>query len=299
MIPSYAYEQIKAAYSEDDVSLIEKGWSAKRPQTLRANTIKTTAEDLAKLFDDAGLTYQRVPWYQDAFIMEKATHAELEGLESYREGLFYMQSLSSMIPALVVNPKPGSDILDMCAAPGGKTTQLAALSSQKAHITACEMHVPRAEKLRFNLERQGVGCVNILRQDSRNLDDFFTFDTVLIDAPCSGSGTLYAQDPRVAERFTAQLVQKSVKAQRALLKKAFKLTRPGNSFVYSTCSILPQENEQQVESLLKSCDAKIVPIHIENSEDIPLLPTTLTGALLVRPSELFEGFFVARIQRCS
>ena len=117
----------------------------------------------------------------------------------------------------------------MCAAPGGKTTQISALTGGEARITACEMHVPRAERLEFNLARQGARNVTVMRVDARRLDDYFSFDQILVDAPCSGSGTLDAADPKMPKRFTPTLVEKSVKAQRALLAKALRLLKPGGA----------------------------------------------------------------------
>ena len=101
-----------------------------------------------------------------------------------------MQSLSSMLPPVILEPKEGKDILDMAAAPGGKTTQMAALTNNKAHITACEMNNIRIEKLKYNLEKQGASCVYVMNKDSRQIDDFFSFDQILLDSPCSGSGTI-------------------------------------------------------------------------------------------------------------
>ena len=95
-----------------------------------------------------------------------------------------------MLPAIILQPKEKMDILDMTAAPGGKTTQMAALTNNKAHITACEMNKIRFERMKYNLEKQGATCVFAMNQDSRRIDDFFSFDQILLDAPCSGSGTL-------------------------------------------------------------------------------------------------------------
>lgn len=118
-----------------------------RPVTLRANTIKTTAEDIENALDLANITYERVPWYPDAFVIHGADERALRGTDIYMSGEIYLQGLSSMLPALLLHPLPHSDILDMCAAPGGKTSQIAALTGNASHLTACELHAPRAEKL--------------------------------------------------------------------------------------------------------------------------------------------------------
>ena len=111
-------------------------------------------------------------------------------MDIYKNGKIYLQSLSSMLPPIVLNPMPKNDILDMTAAPGGKTTQIAALSNNEANITACEINKIRAERLRYNLDKQGASSVFVMLEDARNIDNFFSFDQILLDSPCSGSGTI-------------------------------------------------------------------------------------------------------------
>ena len=153
-----------------------------------------------------------------------------------------MQSLSSMIPPIILNPQQGSDILDMTAAPGGKTTQIAAMTNNKANITACEMNKIRAEKLKYNIEKQKAN-VYVMIQDARMIDNFFAFDQILLDAPCSGSGTLNVNE-NFRKNFTQKLIDKSNKAQIVLLRKAIEILKKKHEMIYSTCSILESENEK-------------------------------------------------------
>lgn len=185
----------------------------------------------------------------------------------------------------------------MAAAPGGKTTQMAALSNNKAHITACEMNNIRIEKLKYNIEKQGASCVYIMQKDSRQIDDFFSFDQILLDAPCSGSGTLNFEDKNIDKYFTLKLIEKSTKAQFALLNKAVKILKKGQEMVYSTCSILSQENEEIVEKVMKENKIEIVPINFEGIEHLPILPTKIKGTVCVCPNELYEGFFIIKLKK--
>lgn len=146
---------------------------------------------------------------------------------------------------------------------------MAALSNDEAMITAVEKNKIRADRLRFNLERQGALRVNVLEQDARKLDDFFSFDKVLLDAPCSGSGTSNV----FSEKFTEELTYRSVITQMELLKKASKVVKVGGEIVYSTCSILKRENEEIIQSILSSGDFEIVPIN--GFEDVPRLPVLI------------------------
>ena len=207
-----------------------------------------------------------------------------------------MQSLSAMIPAIVLEPKENENILDMAAAPGGKTTQMAAISQNKALITACEKNKIRAERLKYNIIKQGASRISVLNQDARTLDDFFSFDKILLDSPCSGSGTLYAYNKKNEKYFTEELIDRSVKVQKVLLDKALKILKPGGEMVYSTCSILNCENESIIKNVCKKYNTEIIPIDEEKFKSVPKLPTDIKGVMCVCPTELYEGFFIAKIK---
>ena len=211
----------------------------------------------------------------------------------YENGEIYMQSLSSMLPPIVLEPREKENILDMTAAPGGKTTQMSAMTDNKAYITACEKNKIRAERLKYNLQKQGAKMVNVMQEDARKLSDYFSFDKILLDAPCSGSGT----ENVLNAKFTEELIERSVKTQEELLKKALKILKPGGEMVYSTCSILKQENENLLKKFLKKSKIEIMPINL--TDEIPMLPTTLKGTVCVCPTEIYEGFFVAKIKKLS
>ncbi len=133
--------------------------------------------------------------------------------------------------------------------------------------------------------------------DATQIDDFFSFDQILLDAPCSGSGTIYLENLKLEETFRVELIERSVKTQKALLNKAINLLKPGKEMIYSTCSILKSENEEILQKVMKEKNIEIVPIEFEGMEEISFLPTTIKGTLCILPNELYEGFFVAKIRR--
>ena len=145
-----------------------------------------------------------------------------------------------MIPVLFLDLKENDSVLDMCSSPGGKTTQMASITNNSVLITAVEKNKIRSERLKYNIEKQGVKRVNIMNVDARRIDDYFKFDKILLDAPCSGSGTLYLNDKNIQDNFTTDLINRSIKAQRELLKKATKLLKKDGILVYSTSSILKE-----------------------------------------------------------
>lgn len=296
-LPQFFPDLLEEQYGKELADTIMGGFGEGRKVTLRVNTLKSSLDEVMAQLEGAGITYSRVDWYADALILENADETEVRALSIFEEGKIYMQSLSSMLPPIILGPREKADILDMAAAPGGKTTQMAALSGNRAHITACEMNAIRAERLRYNVEKQGASCVYIMQKDSRTLDDFFSFDQILLDAPCSGSGVLDINDPRLSNTFTRKLIDKSSKTQAALLKKAANLLKKGQEMVYSTCSILACENEDVVRVALPGCRLEVVPIDTEKLQGVPLLPVRLKGTVCVAPNQLYEGFFVARLRK--
>lgn len=296
-MPEFLIQMLEKQYEEEIKNKILKGYNLKRKVTFRVNTLKSNSEEIEQVLNKLNFEYEKAPWSEDAFILKDAKESDIQELEIYKQGKIYLQSLSSILPPIILKPQEGADILDMAAAPGGKTTELAALTNNKAHITACEMNNIRIEKLKYNVEKQGASCVYIMQKDSRQIDDFFSFDQILLDAPCSGSGTLNSEDNNISKYFTTKLIEKTTKSQITLLKKALKILKPNCEMVYSTCSILEKENEEIVKKAISGLNAEIVPIDFEGIENLPLLPTKLKGTLCVCPNELYEGFFIAKIKK--
>jgi len=290
-IPQFFNEMLLKQYGEEIANNIIEGYSKQRLVTLRVNTIKTNKEQIKNKLEQVGIEYEDVSWYEDALIIKNVREEEIKKLDIYEKGEIYLQSLSSMLPPIILKPKAGENILDMAAAPGGKATQIAAITENKAFITACEKNKIRVERLKYNLQKQGVGCVNVMQEDARKLSDFFSFDKILLDAPCSGSGTMSVFDAN----FSKELIDRSSKTQEELLKKALKILKSGGEMIYSTCSILSEENERVLERVLRKYNAEIIPI--ECIEGIPVFPTSIDGVLCVMPTALYEGFFVARIKK--
>ena len=295
-IPDFLVEMLKKQYGDKIVSDIVNGYNKKRVSSFRVNKLKSSKKEIEDILKKNNIRSKKVSFYDDAFILEENMESIIEELDIYKNGEIYMQSLSSMLPAIILDPKEGEDILDMTAAPGGKTTQIASIVNNKANITACEMNNVRFERLKYNIEKQGAR-VFAMQKDSRKIEDFFSFDKILLDAPCSGSGTLSVYDNKIEKYFTEKLIEKSIRAQSSLLRKATKLIKIGKEIVYSTCSILDVENENIVNEILKDNNFEIVPIKFEGMDDLPLLPTKIEGTLCIMPNELYEGFFVAKIRR--
>ncbi len=295
-IPPLLHQRLEAQYGAETAAQIEKGY-VRKVTTLRVNPLRTTRATVLAQLEAAHIAWETVDWYEDALVLPSANEDAVRALPCYEEGGIYLQSLSSMLPALVLAPKAGETVLDMAAAPGGKTTQMAALSGGQALITACEKNAIRADRLQFNLDRQGAGRVSVLRQDARFLDSLFKFDRILLDAPCSGSGTLLLEEGEPQRRMTADWLQKTAKTQKTMLLKALSLLPRGHEMVYSTCSVLAMENEDVVQNAISMDACEVVAIDHPFVAAVPMLPVKLPGTVCVCPNERFEGFFVAKLRR--
>lgn len=278
-------------YSDNYVDDILKGYNVNRRTTIRVNTLISTFEEVIQFLDKNNISYSAVSDIQNAIIINDSY--DVTKTKLYENGAIYLQSLSSMLPPLILNPKEDAHILDMCAAPGSKTTQLAALTNNKACITACEFDKIRAERLKYNLNKLGANRVTVLVKDSRNLDEFFRFDTIMLDAPCSGSGTVLLNEES-KQVFNQKVIDKCQKRQISLLKKGLSMLNKNGVLVYSTCSILKEENEQVLKACLNN-NFELLPIDKEKY-DLPYLPS-LENTITIAPTELYEGFFVAKIKR--
>lgn len=294
MIPEILKQKLINNYGIDDVNDIIESYQNKKIVSLRINTLKTTKENIISILKENNIAYKEISWSSAALIISNNTEEDLKKLSIYENGLIYLQNLSSQIPPLFLNPQANETVLDMAAAPGGKTTEIAALTNNKAMITAIEKNKIRAQRLQYNIDKLGAKKITILNKDARYLDQFFIFDKILLDAPCTGSGTLNLE---TMNNFNEELLNRSLNTQKSLLTEAIKHLKVGGELIYSTCSILKEENEKHILSLLKEHQNIIlVPLTLKDTT-LELLPSTIEGVLTIKPNKYYEGFFIAKIKK--
>jgi 16S rRNA (cytosine1407-C5)-methyltransferase len=287
-----------------------KTFSNSKPPTFRVNTLKTSVGSVRERLGSSGFKLESVQWYRDAFILRNKRQRDLEETEVYSQGEIYVQNLSSMIPPLVLDPQPGEAVLDLTAAPGSKTTQMACLMKGEGNITANDNNPVRLSKLAANVERQGASNVTLLPAGDGGLvwkDRFEAFDRVLLDAPCSAEGRFLLEEPSTYRFWKEDTNRKMAKDQRRLFKSAFLALKPGGTLVYSTCTFAPEENEQVLDWALQTF---LGALEIE-ALSFPA-PTSLPGlaawdgvsfhpsvarSLRLLPTPEREGFFTARLRK--
>lgn len=215
-----------------------------------------------------GFHLKKVDWIDNTFVVLNADKSELGKLPEYNQGLFYIQNLSSMIPPLILNPKPNESVLDVCAAPGSKTTQLASYMQNKGEIVANDVDPYRVVKLKEVLDLMKVTNTKVTNEDGNIFGKQYQnkFDKVLIDAPCSGEGLIYLARPMALRFWNVKKVKSLVHSQEALIKSGFNALKKGGVMVYSTCTLEPDENENIVTRLLKTYpNAEVLEVPLFNS----------------------------------
>ena len=248
----------------EEYPLFLQSYAAPPSAGLRVNMLKVSVEDFRKI---APFALQEVPWAQTGFVIQNPTPAlalpnvprpkEEEGWAPGRHpyhaaGLYYLQEPAAMAVAEALKPRPGERVLDLAAAPGGKSTHLASLLQGQGLLVANEIHPRRVWDLAENLERWGAHNVVITNETPERLAEQcdFYFDRVLLDAPCSGEG-LFRKTPAARLEWSEGLVQSCALRQSAILEQAARLVRPGGYLAYSTCTFAPQEDEAVIERFLR------------------------------------------------
>src|SRR5579871_6543435 len=187
-LPELFLEKLRRIIPSNQWDKVLKTFAEERPTTFRINTLKTSSASLKERLEPQGFKIENVPWYKDAFILRKGRQKDLEKTGLYTRGEIYVQGLSSMVPPLVLEPQPGEIVLDLTAAPGSKTTQLAALMKNQGRLLANDNNPIRVEKLKANAALQGASAVEVLPAGDGGLvwkENFEKMDRVLLDAPCS------------------------------------------------------------------------------------------------------------------
>ncbi|HSX39179.1 MAG TPA: RsmB/NOP family class I SAM-dependent RNA methyltransferase [Candidatus Saccharimonadales bacterium] len=270
-----------------------------KPITFRINYLVNTAKILQSLAIQ-GFVIINGP-LSNSYVIESQTK-RLSETSEFKNGDIYIQSLASMLPAIILNPQSQDAILDLCAAPGSKTSQIANLTNNSAHIVAVENNSNRFHALKSNLEMQKITNVQVILSNGVGFDrdnpQFANyFDKVLVDAPCSNEGIINLSDNNALAYWNSKTAKKLSKLQKALLATGLRCLKKGGKLVYSTCTFSTEENEEVVAWALK----KFPEMHLSEIK-LPLQNTTsgllgVSEALRILPDKYFTGFFVALFEQ--
>lgn len=289
-----------------------KSTFVERPTTFRINNLKGKKEQILEILQQHGFKIERVSWNKEAFILKSKTQRELSGLDIYNNGKIYIQSLASMVPPLVLDPKPGEKVLDLTAAPGSKTSQMAALMNKQGELVANDNNEIRFSRLKYNMEILGVASGNFLKLSLENgviLAQKYPeyFDKILLDAPCSAEARFVDGEPTTFGYWKEKKIKEMASVQRQLLLSAWNALKPGGILVYSTCTFSPEENELQITKFMDRVDdCEVLDISLPDLKRLPILKNwqgqeinkeLAKKSFRIMPTKDIEGFFVVKMRK--
>lgn len=284
-MPEWLIEELEKDYDPKTVEKICQGSNQRPKTTIRVNTLKTTQEQLEQMLEERDVPYEKTT--QKNFLHIKAKN--IAKLDLFQEGYFTVQDQSAGLTSLILNPKPGEKVLDVCSAPGGKTTHLAELMENQGEIMACDLHEHRLKLVEQNAKRLGINIIKTKQMDGSILNPEWiqTFDKILLDVPCMGIGVI-KRKPDIKWQRKREDLEEIAKLQMAILKTCSQYLKPGGELVYSTCSILKKENEDIIENFLKQSNFAIKKKKIGDNKNEKMMYSIL-------PDEEKDGFFICKL----
>jgi len=289
-MPKWLTKHLVEVWGETRAKSIMSHLGKPPKRTIRVNTLKISPNKFLEM--DHGIWLEKTPLL-DVFNVIK-TELPLPRVKEYKEGLFFIQDFASTLVSHILNPEPEDDVLDSCAAPGGKTTHMAQLMQNRGRIVAIDIRKMRALELHKKLKLFGVKNTSLIIADARMLPLNTTFDKVILDPPCTGSGTIGSR-PETKWRLTKRYTKWLSNLQKKLLKQVSKVVKPGGTLVYSTCSITKNENEDIIEKFLQTHSD----FYLEKTEPFLGEPAiNMPEAQRLLPDKInCEGFFIAKIRK--
>ncbi|HDI46027.1 MAG TPA: RsmB/NOP family class I SAM-dependent RNA methyltransferase [Candidatus Omnitrophica bacterium] len=274
------------------------------PKTLRVNSIKISPYDLEEIFTKQGWKFHRFDFCDYGY--EIVSNHDISKTVEHWLGYYYIQEASSFIPVLVLDPQPEEKILDLCAAPGGKTTFIAQLSRNKAVIWANDIGFQRMRALLSNIYRMGVTSAVVTNYNGLFFPNKVKFDKILLDAPCSGEGNM-RKDPRRLKGAEPGFIRNISGIQKGLIQRAIDILQPGGILVYSTCTLAPEENEMVIDYVINRRNVKIekIDLSIPHAPGITKwqnknLHSDLVNTVRIYPHHLNSGgVYIAKLRKLS
>jgi len=304
-------DRLRTVVPADRFDAALASFSAVKPTSFRVNTLKADDETVLAELSSAGLSPTAFTGIDHAYTVPADQRRALTEQPAVADGRVYIQGISSMLAPLSLCPGAGEAVLDLCAAPGGKTLMMAAMMENQGTLNAVEPGRTRFFKLRANLERGGASMVKVYPTDGRGVGRKtpVRFDKVLVDAPCAGEAMFTTRDPKSYADWSEKKVKRCASVQKSLLRSALAAVKPGGRVLYCTCSMSVEENEGVLSHTLKKLgDA----VKVEPLPDLPAavetmpalncwagktLDPSVANATRVLPTTTHDAFFLALLRR--
>lgn len=293
-MPIWLVRKMLADHDRKTLETILRSTLDERETTIRINGKKTTKEELKEKIKKAGITVTEAEYLKDR-ALKIADFDNIKRVPGFKEGLFYVQDESSMFVGEIVGVKEGDIVYDLCAAPGGKATDMA---ERGAIVTAFDVTEEKCDLIRENIERTGLDGITIIKKDATKYDETLKerADIVICDVPCSGLGVI-RKHPDIKYRLTKEELSELVILQRRILDNAYRYLKKGGTLILSTCTINPDENEKNRAYILDNYDVETVSITEELPEELKGNTTDLGYLTLLPGVARCDGFFISKYKK--
>lgn len=314
-LPSLLLNRLEQIYSKHDLELVFEGFNTpKRPVYFRVNTLKSSIEEVESALKKTGIWYERDSRLEYGYFLLSWKERDLWDLPIYNEGKIYLQSFSSQLPVQFMELKKGMDVLDLTAAPGGKTSQISERVWETGVVVALENNALRFEKMQHNLKKLGCTNVQAIHMDALEIPlnlplvkgEITQFDAILFDAPCSGEWNINFHVEKSFSGWEEKYIHYNYKRQKSIIEKNIHLLKSWGVLLYSTCTLAPEENEGLVHFLLCNFpELELQDISFEYEFRRPWMKkfgkyiyrSEIEKCLRVLPNAESEWFFIAKLRK--
>lgn len=322
-LPQAFWDRIENIYSKEDIEIIKSGYNTeKRKTSFRVNTIKATEEQILELLKENNLEVTKVSYLDNCYVLENGTEKDLWELDLFENGKIYIQQIASQIPVQFMDLTENSKILDTTAAPGSKTSQIAALTKNTSEIIAVDNNAIRIDKLNYTIKKQWVKKSLVFKTDARKIhvplgeylelqgwsvdDTKEYFDHILFDAPCTAEGRFNLNKEKSFGFWNETIFKKAYKLSKSILEEIIPMLKVDGTLVYSTCTLAPEENEAITHFILSNYpEMELVPVKIDSpytragikSFGKQIYRSDVVNTVRCLPSEETEGFYIAKFKK--
>ena len=308
-LPEAFVERLRQIVPREQIEAILKTFDSPKQVTFRVNTLKSSPDQLEIELEAANIPYERIGWMEGIYRILPQDKLRLTQTDAFYQGRLYIQNLASMIAPMILAPLPEETVLDLAAAPGGKTLMLAGMMNNTGWLSAVEPTRERFFRLRANLEMQGVTNAHTYMTDGRSVGKKCPqmFDRIMLDAPCSSEARFKTHEPKSMSFWSIHKAKETSKLQRRLLLSAYDALKPGGKLLYCTCSFSPEENESPLQHLLERHGEHLTTLPITLPFDNIQKPLERWGkevfderiqnAVRILPTDTIDGFFLCLLEK--
>ncbi|MCD5385056.1 RsmB/NOP family class I SAM-dependent RNA methyltransferase [Candidatus Gracilibacteria bacterium] len=318
-LPKELIDRLNEIYTKNELEIIKKGFEIKkRKPTFRINTLKTNTKEVLDILKEKKLEVEKINFLKNGYKLINGNEKDLWDLDIYKNGKIYIQSISSQIPIDFLDLEDFNKVLDITAAPGGKTSQASALLKNTGEVIANDNNSIRIDKLNYTISKQGCKNVKIIKTDARKIYEKYLaddgesnkydnyFNHIIADLPCSSEGKINLNSEKSYGYWNLGVIKRNFKLQKEILKSIIPMLKRGGTLMYSTCTLAPEENEAVVHMILSLYpELEIQDINI----NYKYIKKGLKGfgkhvyrrdvqkSIRILPNEESEGFFIAKFKK--